>query len=209
MSTSIINYYSDALFVKNFFFTVVIFFTSLIISYVISFFLIALGLTHKLTHRFLHVFVSLVQPIPRVVLFPFLLLIFGINDFSKIALVVLGLVFSNFLILDAQVHYLKDGALKKIIQVYVRNQFSIYYYYYFKGSFDTFISTFKNSIGYGLTLTIISESSYSNQGLGYLIWRHWERYEMLELSLVVVSISVLSILIHQALGTLQKYYQKS
>ncbi len=173
--------------------TLKIFSIGLFVSYSICFLLIYLGCISKVCHKIIHGAVLFLQPIPRIVVFPLLLLFFGINDFARVGLIAIGLVFSNYLILDAVVTDLKNSPLVRIVEVYKVSSFKYLYFYYVRGSLSAFLATYKNSVGYGLTLAIIAESSFSNRGLGYLIWRHWERYEMLELYLVILAICSLAI----------------
>ncbi len=190
------NYIFNFEFFEHFVSTLKIFFIGLCLSYVFCLSMIFLGYLSKAFHSVIHGAVLFLQPIPRIVVFPLLLLLFGINDLSRVSLIAVGLTFSNYLILDAVIAELRLSSLVRILQVYKVTRLKHLYFYYIRGSLSAFLATYKNSVGYGLTLTIIAESSFANKGLGYLIWRHWERYEMLELYLVILAICLLAIVMN-------------
>lgn len=192
----LLNLYTEHQILEHVLGTFQIFLSGLICSYILSLILIVLGLRWSNLRKFIYLMVGILQPIPRIVLFPLLLILMGINDFARISLVLLGLLFSNYLILDSQFNHLKWNPLKKILKVYQVSRLKVLYYYYLKGALPALSSSYKNSVGYGLTLTIIAESSFSNKGLGFLIWKFWERYDMPELYLTIGLVSVLAFLLN-------------
>ncbi len=192
----LLNLYTEHQILEHVLSTFQIFLSGLICSYILSLILIVLGLRWSNVRKLIYFMVGLLQPIPRIVLFPLLLILMGINDIARTSLVLVGLLFSNYLILDSQFNHLKWNPLKKILKVYKVQRLKILYYYYLRGALPALGSSYKNSVGYGLTLAIVAESSFSNKGLGFLIWKFWERYDMPELYLTIGLVSVLALLLN-------------
>ena len=190
------DFFSDKEFFIHWSSTVFIFLNGLLFSYIFVLFLTLLSSRFTKIRSSIYFIISLLQPIPRIVLFPILLIFFGINDFSRIGLVFLGLAFTNFIIIDTQVEKLQKDSLIKVLNFYKVQPWKKIYFYYFKGCREAIYSTYKNSIGYGLTLSVIAESSFSNRGLGFLIWRYWERYEMNFLFFTILSVSITAIILN-------------
>ena len=196
MNQSLMMYLMSIEFINHVFSTLVIFISGLVLSYVLCFILIALGFRFKILRQIIYSVILFVQPVPRIVIFPLLLLFLGINDLSRIVLITLGLFFSNYLILDSKINELKISPLHQILKIYRVTFKKQLIEYYLKGCAASLHVSYRNSVGYGLTLTVIAESSFSNRGLGYLIWRHWERFEMPELYMVVILISVIALILN-------------
>lgn len=184
---------SDMVFLRSFGLTVYRFMLGLCFSLALCAVMIPVGLRSQKFAFLIETIVSIFQPIPKVVVFPILLIFFGISDSARVLLIGFGLFFTNYLVLASAAKQLILSPANRIISFYKISPKQLFYGFYMKGLAPALSSALKNSSGYGLTLTIISESYFSNNGIGYLIWRHWERYELLELVVVIVSISIFAV----------------
>lgn len=166
------------------------------ISIGLSCFFVYLGMKFKAVEKMVRWIVAFAQPIPKIVLFPLLLVFFGLNDFSKILLIAIGLFFTSFLILYSAVRNLIEDRSFKIVRMFNVSKTKVSYYYYFKGLKSAIETVFRNAIGYGLTLVVVSESNFATNGIGYLIWSFWERYELVALGLTVLAVSLTAVFLN-------------
>lgn len=185
---------SDPVFQRSFLITMARFITGTFVSILLAGIFVWLGFKIIIFGKLTKVLVSALQPIPKIILFPVLLIVFGMNDLARILLVVLGLFFTNYTILNNAVSKLVMDSSIRIIQFYKVSGFKTIYFYYIKGLKEALLTILKNSVGYGLTLTIISESSFCNDGIGFLVWTYWERYELFSLSVTIFLTSVVALL---------------
>lgn len=186
----------DPVFTSSVLLTLLRFFSGLSLSLILCMVIIPISLKFKLFGKMIEYFIFIFQPIPKIVLFPVFLLILGISDLTRVFLVATGLFFTNFIILQSATNELMSNPARRIIQFYKIRSSTKFSYYYLKGLRGPLSSALKNSTGYGLTLTVIAESYFSNNGIGFLIWRYWERYEVPELSVTIIFISMIAVFLN-------------
>ena len=125
--------------------------------------------------------INVTYPLPKVALFPFLLLIFGISDSAKIAMIFLGMYFLLFLSMYSGLTRTLNGQLGDIIKSYRISGLNYWYHFMFKGCLQYFYIGLQTALGYGLTLVVVSEISLTKSGLGYFIWSAWDSFRILDL----------------------------
>ena len=99
------------------------------ISLVFSGVLVYLGVRFKAVEKVTGWFVAFMQPFPKIVLFPLILVFFGLNSFSKIFLIALGLFFTSYLILNSSVRSLFENRSFKIIKMFKPIKRSEFFYF--------------------------------------------------------------------------------
>ena len=125
--------------------------------------------------------INVTYPLPKVALFPFLLLIFGISDSAKIAMIFLGMYFLLFFSMYSGLTRTLNGQLGDIIKSYRISGLNYWYHFMFKGCLQYFYIGLQTALGYGLTLVVVSEISLTKSGLGYFIWSAWDSFRILDL----------------------------
>jgi NitT/TauT family transport system permease protein len=125
--------------------------------------------------------INVTYPLPKVALFPFLLLIFGISDSAKIAMIFLGMYFLLFFSMYSGLTRTLNGQLGDIVKSYRISGINYWYHFMFKGCRQFFYLGLQTALGYGLTLVVVSEISLTNKGLGFFIWSAWDSFRILDL----------------------------
>lgn len=147
-------------------------------------------------------------PLPKIALFPFLMLLFGIGDFSKIALIALGsfyLMFNCFMIGLDRIY---SSQFMGIVTSYNIKGFRFFYGIIVKGALLDFLTGLGLSFGYGLVMVVASEFVSARNGIGHYIWNAWDSYRILDMYSGLIVIAFIGALIHFAIDCLKKKIMK-
>ena len=134
--------------------------------------------------------VAAVYPIPKLAIFPLLMLAFGIGDASKIAVVAMAVMFLT--IINTMTGVLN---LDRIYFDVARNFRTPWHKLFLRvilpGALPTIFAGLRISLGVSLVVLVGAEFLASNSGIGYLIWSSWE---LLLVDRMFVGIIVITIL---------------
>ena len=172
---------------------------------------IPLGLVTGLTcarweflNRLLGPFFAFSYPLPKVVLFPFLILIFGIGFWSKVLLICLGI----FYLVHINVYI---GALRvlqsdysAVARVYRFTKWNWWYHFYLKGCVPSLLVGMKAGLIYGLTLIIVGEMSMTQDGIGFYIWSAWDQFRIVDLYVGTVIVGIWGFFIYYCIEHFEK-----
>jgi NitT/TauT family transport system permease protein len=135
-----------------------------------------LGLTMGLfrwPRAVLNPLISALYPLPRIALFPLILLVVGLNEKSNLLMIALQPFF-----------YMAIGSMAaamNIDQIYFRvaksfevKTLDLYRLVVFPAALPIIVSSLRLSLGGALLVTIAVESLVADNGIGYLIWHSWQ-----------------------------------
>ncbi len=149
---------------------------------------IAMGLNRPL-RALIDPLVATTYPIPKSAIFPLILLIFGLDEASKIVMVAIGVfypVLVNSLtgVLEINSIYLDVG------KNFGANRWQVFRTIAFPGAVPHIMSGIKLGIGMGLILIAIAEMIGAKSGLGFMIWNAWEilSVETMYVGLIVIAL---------------------
>lgn len=162
----------------------------------------ALGLFNGLFKSFdllLDTSIQMLRNIPHLALIPLVILWFGIDETSKIFLVVLGVLFPVYI---NTYHGIKsvDRGLIEMGRAYGLKGFSLFVHVIFPGALSSILVGIRYSLGIMWTTLIVAETIAANSGVGYMAMNAREFMQM--------DIIVLSILIYAFLGKLSDWIAK-
>lgn len=140
---------------------------------------------------FFRPFIGLLYPLPKLALFPFFMLIFGMGDASKVAMIATGVFFFVLMSSMQGVRRLKTMGYMDIAQVFQIPRFKKFYLVVLRGSLPEIFSGLKMGLGYGLVMVVASEFTVSQSGIGVFIWNSWEQFRILDLYAGLTVISAL------------------
>jgi ABC-type nitrate/sulfonate/bicarbonate transport system permease component len=126
-------------------------------------------------------FVNFALPLPKVALFPLILVIFGIGDAGKIFLIGLGIFFHLYINTFAGMVRLQASPLMDLVKIYEIKSLNLFFRFYALGILTDILVGLKSALGYALTLVVVSEFSISNNGLGQFIWRAWDQFRVIDM----------------------------
>jgi len=113
--------------------------------------------------------VYLVYPIPKVVLVPIILLIFGVGDLPKIMIIFLILFFQILVLVRDQAASLRPELIQSVRSIGAGRR-ALFRYVYVPASLPAILTALRQSIGTAVAVLYIAELFATQQGLGYYIY---------------------------------------
>lgn len=147
--------------------------------------------------------VSALYPIPKTSILPLILLIFGLGEMSQYVIIASGVFFLIAVntmvgVLTIPEAYLDVG---RSFQVSSLNRFRTIA---LPGALPHVFSGAQLGLGLGIALLVVGEMLSARSGLGYLIWSSWQRFDVSEMYVGLIAISVLGILSQIGLDLVQR-----
>ncbi|WP_240162794.1 MULTISPECIES: ABC transporter permease [unclassified Paraburkholderia] len=149
---------------------------------------VATGLSKPL-HAVFEPLIAATYPVPKSAIFPLLMLICGLGEASKIAMVAIGVFYPMLIntttgVLEINRIYLDVG------RNFRANPWQVFRTIALPGAVPHIMSGIKLGFGLGLMLIAIAEMIGSKSGLGYMIWNAWEllSVEQMYVGLIVIAI---------------------
>jgi ABC-type nitrate/sulfonate/bicarbonate transport system permease component len=128
-------------------------------------------------------------PTPKLAIFPLLIIIFGLGDASKAALVTLGVFYMTCINSLAGVQY-ANPIYQDVAQAFRVPASTRWFKIIIPSALPSIVTGLKLGIGQALILVVSAEFVSSNNGLGYFIWNSWQILDIsrMFMGLVIVSI---------------------
>jgi ABC-type nitrate/sulfonate/bicarbonate transport system permease component len=167
---------------------------------------LALGIAMGLSPALRAVFEPLIAatyPIPKSAIMPLMLLIFGLGEASKVAMVAIGVFFPVAMnavtgVLEINRIYLDVG------RNYQANRWQVFRTIALPGALPFIMTGIKLGVGLGLILIAISEMLGAKSGLGYLIWNAWEILDVNVMYVGLFMIALIGFLLTHLLNALER-----
>lgn len=127
-------------------------------------------------------------PTPKLAIFPLLIIIFGLGDASKAALVTLGVFYMTCINSLAGVQY-ANPIYRDVAQAFRMPATTRWFKVIIPSALPSIVTGLKLGIGQALILVVSAEFVSSNNGLGYFIWNSWQVLDIsrMFMGLVIVS----------------------
>ena len=127
-----------------------------------------LGQSERLNRLFSPV-VYLLYPIPKVVLVPIILLLFGIGDFPKIVIIFLILFFQILVLVRDSAASIEPRTLLSVRSLGAGRR-ALFRYVYLPSSLSAILTALRQSVGTAVAVLYIAELFATQRGLGYYIY---------------------------------------
>lgn len=148
--------------------------------------------------------IAATYPIPKSALVPLSLLIFGLGEMSKIAIVAIGVFFPLLINTLAGVANI-DKLHHEVGQTYGASGWQKFTTIAFPGALPLILTGVQLGIGMGLVLIAIAEMIGARDGLGFLIWNSWQVFAVEQMYVGLVVIGVLGILLTSLLRVVERF----
>jgi ABC-type nitrate/sulfonate/bicarbonate transport system permease component len=139
---------------------------------------------------FLQPAISALYPVPKIALFPLIMMIFGIGEASKWAIVAVAVFF--------QVFYSTLAGVVNIERIYLdvalnfkASRWQTWKTIAFPGALPFIFTGCQLGFGMALIMVIIAENFGTEVGLGYLIWQSWQVFEVRDMFVYLLLVSLL------------------
>lgn len=127
-----------------------------------------LGQSKRLDRIFSPV-IYMLYPIPKVVLVPVILLLFGIGDFPKIIIIFLILFFQILVLVRDSAASIEPRTLLSVRSLGAGRR-ALFRYVYLPSSLSAILTALRQSVGTAVAVLYIAELFATQQGLGYYIY---------------------------------------
>ncbi len=153
---------------------------------------LAAGLTMGWSERVRTVtdpFIAAAHPVPKIAVFPLIMIIFGIGEMSKIAVAALSAFFPMAINTVTGVRQISPLYFE-VARNYGAKPFKMFTRVIIPGSLPMMLTGMRLALNNSLTLTIAAELVSAQKGLGAMIWLSWEtlRTEELYASLIITAL---------------------
>jgi ABC-type nitrate/sulfonate/bicarbonate transport system permease component len=164
---------------------------------------IAMGLS-PLLRAIVEPLIAATYPIPKSAIMPLILLIFGLGEASKIAMVAIGVFFPVAMnavtgVLEINKIYLDVGRNCQASRWQVFRTIAL------PGALPFIMTGIKLGVGLGLILVAISEMLGAKSGLGYLIWNAWQILDVNVMYVGLFMIALIGFLFTHVLNALERW----
>lgn len=129
---------------------------------------LVLGQSQKL-NRIFSPYIYILYPIPKVVLVPVVLLIFGVGDLSKILLIFLVLFFQILVLVRDQAAAIRPELVLSVRSLGAGRR-GLFRFVYYPASLPAILTALRQSIGTAVAVLYIAELFATQWGLGYFIY---------------------------------------
>jgi ABC-type nitrate/sulfonate/bicarbonate transport system permease component len=159
---------------------------------------IALGANRFLMRAF-EPYVYYLSPTPRIILFPVMIMWFGVGPASKIALGALSAFFAIALSTAAGMRQI-DPVLIRVGRSFRANLWQMAIKIYLPAMRVPILNGIRLGMGTAIITVLLGETKLSNQGLGYLIMQVYTRFDMPGLYALLITIFVIAGAINALIG---------
>jgi len=129
---------------------------------------LALGQLERLNRIFAPM-IYLVYPIPKVVLVPVILLLFGVGDFPKIIIIFLILFFQILVLVRDQALGIRPELLMSVRSLGAGRR-ALFRFVYIPASLPAILTALRQSVGTSVAVLYVAELVATQWGLGYYIY---------------------------------------
>ena len=145
--------------------------------------------------------IAAVHPIPKIAIFPLILIIFGIGEISNVVVIAISAFFPALVSSMTGVRHL-DPIYFDVAHNYGANRWKIFTRILVPGSLPMILSGVRLGLNTGLVVAIAVELLSANSGLGVMIWFSWQTLRVEELYASLIVVALLGILINVGLKAL-------
>lgn len=137
--------------------------------------------------------IAALHPIPKIAIFPLIMLIFGIGEASKIIAVAITIFFPTLINSMAGVHLISPVYFE-IAQNYGAGRKKTFLRVVWPGSLPMVLAGIRIAFAVALIVTIALELLLASEGLGVIIWYAWQTLRTADLYSTLVVIALIGIL---------------
>jgi NitT/TauT family transport system permease protein len=140
-------------------------------------------------HRIIDPFIAAIHPLPKIVLFPLFIVIFGIGEWAKVSSIALTVFFPTMINAAAGARQISPLYLE-VIRNYGGGRAAAFRHVVLPGSLPMILNGIRVAMNLGLLVTIAMEFTVVSPGIGSIIWLALQtmRIEQLYAGIVVISV---------------------
>lgn len=140
-------------------------------------------------------FIAAIYPIPKIAIFPLLMIIFGLGEGSKFVAILLAAFFPMLVTSLTGVKQI-NNVYFEVAKNYGAHNRAIFTHILLPGSLPSMMAGLRLATNTAFVIAISVEIVSARAGLGVLLWFGWQTFRVSELYAVLVVISLLGIVIN-------------
>ena len=147
--------------------------------------------------------ISATYPIPKSAILPLILLVFGLGEASKIAMVAIGMFYPVVINTAAGVRQI-DRMYFDVGRNFGARGWAVFRTIAFPGALPVIMTGVKLGAGLGLILIAIAEMVGAQSGLGFLIWNAWQVLQVNVMYVGLITIAVIGFVLTVLLNEVER-----
>jgi ABC-type nitrate/sulfonate/bicarbonate transport system permease component len=149
--------------------------------------------------------ISALYPIPKIAILPLVMLVLGIGEISKMAIVGIGSFFLISINSMAGVRNI-DRIFFEVAENYNASKLKIFTRVVFPGSLPMIFAGMRLALGMSLLLVVAVEFNTANEGIGVMIWLAWETLRTERLYVGVMICALLGLVFSEVLRRIERHF---
>lgn len=163
---------------------------------------LAMGL-YRPVYALVDPLISATYPIPKSAILPLILLVFGLGEASKIAMVAIGMFYPVVINTAAGVRQI-DPMYFDVGRNFGARGWAVFRTIAFPGALPVIMTGIKLGVGLGLILIAIAEMVGAQSGLGFLIWNAWQILQVNVMYVGLITIAVIGFALTVLLNEIER-----
>lgn len=143
-------------------------------------------------------------PIPKLAIMPFILLVFGIGELSKIFTIAIGVFYLVVINTTAGVLEINKIYLD-VAKNFGADRKDFYLTVAFPGALPMIFAGLKLGMGMALILVVAAEMSAAKAGIGWMIWRAYDMFAIEQMFVALIVLSLLGYLFALLLDAIENW----
>lgn len=163
---------------------------------------IAMGLS-PIIRSLLEPMINATYPIPKLALMPLILLVFGLGETSKIFTIAIGVFY--LVVINTLTGVLNiDKIYLDVAKSFGTNRKNFYLTVALPGALPMIFAGLKLGMGMALILIVAAELSAAQAGIGWMIWRAYDMFDIEKMFVALIMLSVLGYIFSLILDWLER-----
>lgn len=163
---------------------------------------VAMGLS-PLIRSFLEPMINATYPIPKLALMPMILLIFGLGETSKVFTIAIGVFY--LVVINTMTGVLNiDKIYLDVARSFGAGRRDFYLTVALPGALPMIFAGLKLGMGMALILIVAAELSAAQAGIGWMIWRSYDMFDIERMFAALIMLTILGYLFSLLLDKLEQ-----
>jgi NitT/TauT family transport system permease protein len=134
--------------------------------------------------------IAATYPIPKLAIMPLILLVFGLGEISKVFTIAIGVFY--LVVINTMAGVLSiDKIYLDVAKNFGANRRDFYLTVAFPGALPMIFAGLKLGMGMALILIVAAEMSAAKAGVGWMIWRAYDMFDIEQMFVALITLSVL------------------
>lgn len=162
----------------------------------------AMGLS-PMVRSALEPMINATYPIPKLALMPLILLIFGLGETSKVFTIAIGVFY--LVVINTQTGVMNiDKIYLDVAKSFGASRKNFYLTVALPGALPMIFAGLKLGMGMALILIVAAELSAAQAGVGWMIWRAYDMFDIEKMFVALIMLSVLGYIFSLVLDCLER-----